>query len=137
MLAWTLLGSTESASAGTITVWKSPSCGCCTEWVTYMRRKGYRVNVNNVVDPVPTKVGLGIPNVLHSCHTSKIDDYIIEGHVPAGAIAKLLAERPTLRGIALPGMQAGSPGMDGSPGIYRVVGFTADGRTSHFMDVGV
>ncbi len=136
-LVWTLLGSTESASAGTITVWKSPDCGCCTEWVSYMRRKGYRVDVNNIANTEPTKEALGIPEALYSCHTSRIDGYIIEGHVPAGAIAKLLAERPALRGIALPGMQAGSPGMDGSPGIYRVVGFTSDGHTSHFADFGV
>ncbi len=136
-LAWTLLGSTKSASAGTITVWKSPDCGCCTEWVSYMRRKGYHVNVNDVADTVPTKEFLGIPEVLHSCHTSRIDDYIIEGHVPAGAIAKLLAERPALKGIALPGMPAGSPGMDGHSGIYHVVGFTADGSMRRFADVGV
>lgn len=136
-LGWSLLGSTEPARAGTITVWKSPTCGCCTGWVSYMRGKGYRLNVTSVADTVPTKVGLGIPDALHSCHTSKIDDYIIEGHVPARAIEKLLAERPTLKGIALPGMPEGSPGMDGYSGIYRVVGFTADGRTRRFADVGV
>ena len=136
-LAWTLLGSTESAGAGTITVWKSPTCGCCTGWVSYMRGKGYRVNVNSVDDTVPTKVRLGIPEKLHSCHTSKIGDYIIEGHVPAGAIEKLLAERPALKGIALPGMPEGAPGMDGSPGIYHVVAFTADGHLAGFANVGV
>ncbi len=136
-LAWTLLGSTESASAGTITVWKSPTCGCCAGWVSYMRGKGYRVNVTDVGDIVPTKVRFGIPEALHSCHTSKIDNYIIEGHVPADAIAKLLAQRPDLKGIALPGMPAGSPGMDGVPGIYHVVGFTDDGHLAGFANVGV
>ena len=136
-LAWTLLGSTESASAGTITVWKSPTCGCCTEWVSYMRSKGYRIVVNSVADTVPTKLSFGIPETLHSCHTSKLGDYIIEGHVPAGAIEKLLAERPALKGIALPGMPEGAPGMDGSPGIYHVVAFTADGHLAGFANVGV
>jgi hypothetical protein len=136
-LAWSLLGSTESASAGTITVWKSPTCKCCTAWVSYMRGKGYRVDVAGVADTVRTKIALGIPEALHSCHTSKIGDYIIEGHVPAGAIDKLLAERPALKGIALPGMPNGSPGMVGYSGIYDVVGFTADGNTRRFAEVGV
>lgn len=136
-VAWTLLGSTESASAGTITVWKSSTCGCCREWVSYMRGKGYRVTVNNVADTVATKLSFGIPDALHSCHTSKIGDYIVEGHVPAAAVAKLLEERPNLKGIALPGMPQGSPGMDGIPGIYHVVGFTSDGHTRRFAEVGV
>jgi len=102
-----------------------------------MRGKGYRVDVAGVADTVRTKIELGIPEALHSCHTSKIGDYIIEGHVPAGAIDKLLAERPALKGIALPGMPNGSPGMVGYSGIYDVVGFTADGNTRRFAEVGV
>ncbi len=135
-LAWTFFGSTESATAGTITVWKSPTCGCCTEWVAYMRRQGYRVVVNSVDDVIPTKVGLGIPDKLQSCHTSKIGDYVVEGHVPASAIAKLAEEHPNLKGIALPGMPQGAPGMDGTPGIYRIVGFTSGGGTRRFADAG-
>jgi hypothetical protein len=78
----------------------------------------------------------GIPDTVRSCHTAKTGNCFIQGHVPAAAIAKLLAERPALKGIALPGMPAGPPGMGGTPGIYRVVGFTAEGHTSHFADVG-
>ena len=78
-----------------------------------------------------------IPAALYSCHTAKAGEYIVEGHVPAPAIAKLLDENPDLRGIAVPGMPAGPPGMGGSPGLYPVTGFTADGRTHRFADVGI
>jgi hypothetical protein len=134
---WWVFRPVEPAHAETVTVWKSPTCGCCTEWVYYMRRKGYRVVVNNVPDTLPTKRSLGIPDDLHSCHTSLIGNYIVEGHVPEPAVAKLLEQRPSLKGIGLPGMPPGSPGMDGPVGIYRVFGFTAEGRTQRFADVGV
>ncbi len=137
VLAWGMLGSTQAAKAGTITVWKSPTCGCCGGWVDYMRGKGYQVTVNLVADPDPIKRTLGVPEALFSCHTAKIDDYLVEGHVPEAAVAKLLAERPKLKGIALPGMPEGSPGMDGKPGIYRVVGFDVNGRIHRFAEVGV
>lgn len=137
VFAWNVLGSAQPAKAGTITVWKSPTCGCCGGWVEYMRGKGYQVSVNLVADPDPIKASLGIPEALYSCHTAKIDDYLVEGHVPEGAVAKLLAERPNLKGIALPGMPQGAPGMDGVPGIYRVVGFDANGRIHRFAEVGV
>lgn len=133
-LAWSLLGFSEPADAQTITVWKSSTCGCCGVWVPYMRSKGYRVVVNNVNDPASISYSLGVPSALRACHTSKIGDYVIEGHVPAAAVAKLLEQRPKLKGIALPGMPAGSPGMDGPPGVYGIIGFTADGSTRRFMD---
>lgn len=137
VFVWSMLESTQSAKAGAVTVWKSPTCGCCGEWATYMRNKGYQVTVNLVSDPDAIKVKLGIPEAVYSCHTAKIEDYLVEGHVPEGAIAKLLVERPTIKGIALPGMPAGSPGMDGKPGIYRIVGFDANGRIHRFAEVGV
>jgi hypothetical protein len=135
-VAWGVLGSAQPAKAA-ITVWKSPTCGCCGGWVDYMRGKGYRVSVNLVADPDPIKAKLGVPETLYSCHTAKIGDYLVEGHVPEAAVAKLLAEQPNIKGIALPGMPAGSPGMDGVPGIYRVVGFEANGRIHRFAEVGV
>lgn len=133
-LGWSLLGLSEVADARTITVWKSSTCGCCGVWVAYMRGKGYRVNVNNVNDPDSIKRSLGIPGGLYSCHTAKIGNYIIEGHVPAAAVAKLLVQQPDLKGIALPGMPSGSPGMDGPQGVYRVFAFSADGSTRRFID---
>ena len=137
VFAWSLLGTTRPAKASMITVWKSPTCGCCSGWVEYMRGKGYQVSVNLVADPDPIKAKLGVPLALYSCHTAKIDEYLVEGHVPEAAVAKLLAERPNLKGIALPGMPAGSQGMDGTPGVYRIVGFDANGRIHRFAEVGV
>jgi hypothetical protein len=137
VFAWNVLGSAEPAKAGTITVWKSPTCGCCGGWVEYMRGKGYKVAVNLVADPDPIKAKLGVPEALYSCHTAKVEGYLVEGHVPEAAVAKLLAERPALIGIALPGMPEGAPGMDGTPGIYRIVGFDANGRIHRFAQMGV
>ena len=137
VFAWNVLGAAQPAKAGTITVWKSPTCGCCGGWVDYMRGKGYQVSVNLVADPDPIKAKLGVPEPLYSCHTARIDDYLVEGHVPEGAVAKLLAERPNVKGIALPGMPDGSPGMDGVPGIYRIVAFDANGRLHGFGEFGV
>jgi hypothetical protein len=136
-LGWSLLGTSKPVSANALQVWKSPTCGCCSGWVAYMRRKGYEVVVNDVADPNVIKERFNMPGVLYACHTTKVGDYLIEGHVPEPAVAKLLAERPKLKGIALPGMPAGSPGMDGAPGIYRVVGFSETGRIYSFASVGV
>jgi hypothetical protein len=133
-LGWSLLGSSEPADAQTITVWKSSTCGCCGEWVSYMRRRGYRVSVNNVSDPDAIKRSFGVPTALYSCHTAKIGNYLIEGHVPEAAVAKMLEQQPEIRGIALPGMPSGSPGMDGPPGVYRVIAFSAEGRTQRYID---
>jgi len=102
-----------------------------------MRGKGYQVTVNLVADPDPIKAKLGVPEALYSCHTARIDDYLVEGHVPEAAVAKLLAERPNVKGIALPGMPDGSPGMDGVPGIYRIVAFDVNGRLHGFGEFGV
>ena len=93
--------------------------------------------VNHVEDVVPVKAGFGLPPALYSCHTAKSGDYIVEGHVTAPAIAKLLDENPDLKGIAVPGMPAGPPGMGGSPGLYHVTALTADGHTQRFAYVGI
>jgi hypothetical protein len=136
-LAWSMLASTQPAKADTITVWKSPTCSCCGGWVAYMRSKGYQVAVNLVDDPDAIKASFGVPAAVYSCHTAKIGDYLVEGHVPESAVAKLLAERPDLKGIALPGMPEGAPGMGGIPGIYGVVGFATNGQIRRFAQVGV
>ena len=136
LLIWALFDSRPPANA-TIMLWQSPTHACCTRWASYMRTKGYRVTVNYVDNLPGVKAELGIPDAVRSCHTAKIGNYFIEGHVPAPAVAKLVDRRPALRGIALPGMPAGPPGMGGTPGFYRVIGFTAGGRRSHFADVGI
>ncbi|MCG8507831.1 MAG: DUF411 domain-containing protein [Rhodospirillales bacterium] len=108
--------SIPSALAGEkrVTVYKSPQCGCCGGWVDYMRNAGYSVRVKEMEDVTPIKEFLGVNEELWSCHTAVIDNYVIEGHVTLQAIESLLSRRPdNVRGIALPGMPQGSPGMSG------------------------
>ena len=96
----------------TITVWKSASCGCCQRWVDYLQDDGFEVIAHNVDDVVSIKQKLGITNpALYSCHTAKVGGYIIEGHVPASDIRRLLDDRLKLMGLAAPGMPQMSPGM--------------------------
>lgn len=108
-----LLPVSTPAAAREAVVYKSPTCGCCKGWVTYLQRNGYTVTVVEREDMDTVKDGLGVPDAMRSCHTAKIDGYVIEGHVPVEAIDKLLSERPKAKGIASPGMPSGSPGMDG------------------------
>ena len=107
-------------------VHKDPNCGCCTGWVTHVRAAGFTVKVEETADMDTVKARLGVPEALASCHTAEIDGYLIEGHVPAAEIARLLAERPRALGLAVPDMPVGSPGMEVSgrrPDTYRVVLF--------------
>ena len=99
------------AAAVPIEVWKSPSCGCCAEWVKHLRDNGFSVRVNDVGNNA-ARVRLGIPAKLGSCHTAQVSGYAIEGHVPAADIKRLLSERPDAIGLAVPGMPVGSPGME-------------------------
>jgi hypothetical protein len=95
-----------------VEVWKSPSCGCCKDWVVHLEANGFAVKVNDVGN-TGMRGRLGIPAALGSCHTALVGGYAIEGHVPARDIRRLLAERPSAMGLAVPGMPIGSPGMDG------------------------
>jgi hypothetical protein len=125
------------ADAGPMTVFKSPYCGCCAAWVDHVRAAGFTVDVRETDNLAPVKAMAGVPDDAHSCHTATIDGYVVEGHVPADRIARLLAERPAIAGIAVPGMPIGSPGMEG-PGAqpYRVVTFT-DRRVDGVWDTVV
>ena len=118
----------------TITVWKSASCGCCQRWVDYLQDEGFEVIVHNVEDVVSIKQKLGITNpAIYSCHTAKVGGYIIEGHVPASDIRRLLNERPKLMGLAAPGMPQMSPGMLSiEPKGYDVLQFNTKQETSVF-----
>ena len=118
----------------TITVWKSASCGCCQRWVDYLQDDGFEVTAHNVDDVVSIKQKLGIINpALYSCHTAKVSGYIIEGHVPASDIRRLLDERPKLMGLAAPGMPQMSPGMLSiEPKGYDVLQFNTKQETSVF-----
>ncbi len=116
-----------------MTVWKSPWCGCCGAWVDHMRAAGFPVQVREVEELDGIKRMAGIPAPLQSCHTAQVGGYVIEGHVPAADINRLLAERPAGRGLAVPGMPSGSPGMEnGAYDPYDVLLLRRDGRTEVF-----
>ena len=111
-IAAALMIAGTAANAASMTVMKSPSCGCCSKWVEHVRAHGFDVKVVNVEDIMAVKAKAGIPEKLASCHTTKVGGYVVEGHVPAADIKKLLAQKPKARGIAVAGMPAGSPGME-------------------------
>lgn len=117
-------------------MFRDPGCGCCTAWASQARSAGYRVSVRNSADMVAVKRRLGVPVALASCHTTVVNGFVIEGHVPFDAVARLLAQRPAdIRGIAVPGMPAGSPGMevpDGTREPFDVIAFYRNGRTARF-----
>jgi len=97
----------------TLVVYKTPTCGCCAKWVDHMKESGFTVEVHDTSDVAPIKEAAGISPQLTSCHTAFIGGYVIEGHVPAADVQRLLRERPTISGLAVPGMPSGSPGMEG------------------------
>jgi len=108
-----LAAATEAAKA-TLELIKDPNCGCCADHAQYLRDHGYTVNVSESADLAKLRAALGVPANLVGCHVIRAEGYVIEGHVPAGAIDKLLAERPAIKGISVPGMPLGSPGMGGA-----------------------
>ena len=112
-----------------VEVWKSASCGCCGGWIVHMRKAGFTVIAHDVDDLAPVKAANGVSDALASCHTAKVGGYVIEGHVPAADVARLLAERPAVAGLAAPGMPSAAPGMDGDPEPYDVLAFDRSGRT--------
>lgn len=101
-----------TANGPLMQVHKTPTCGCCEAWVTHLRESGFKVEVFNEDNLDPIKTRLGVPSAKGSCHTSEVEGYLLEGHVPAGDIRRLLAERPRAIGLVLPGMPIGSPGME-------------------------
>jgi hypothetical protein len=113
-----------------IEVYKTPTCGCCQDWVAHLEQNGLKVVVRDVPDTAPYRSRFGVPKELASCHTGTIEGYAIEGHVPASEIKRLLVERPKARGLAVPGMIVGSPGMEVEGtrrDAYDVVLFADDG----------
>lgn len=120
---------TSRAEGPTVTVYKSATCGCCKRWVSYLRDEGFRVDAHNVRDLNAVKRRNGVPYEAASCHTALVDGYVVEGHVPAADIRRLLSEEPDVRGIAVPKMPVGSPGMEqgGRKDPYKVVTFGEGG----------
>lgn len=129
---WTVGPSAPVASLRDATVYRSPLCSCCHEYEAYLRAAGWTVATVDVDDTAAFKAGRGIPEAAWSCHTVIVEGYTVEGHVPLVAIERLLAERPAIDGIALPGMPAGSPGMPGVQEAPFVVLAIEDGSTSEF-----
>lgn len=128
-----LLGALTTARAEepVVTVHKDPDCGCCTGWVGHLKGAGFAVRVEGTSDLDIVRTRLGVPLDLVACHTAEVGGYVIEGHVPALAIRRLLSERPQARGLAVPGMPVGSPGMEGGkPQPYAVVLFGPEGSRS-------
>ena len=120
-----------------IQVFKSPTCGCCSMWVDHLTDSGFKVEARDVADLNAIKHMAGVPRHLQACHTGIVDGYTIEGHIPADAIKKLLAERPAVKGLAVPGMPAGSPGMPSpAPEPYDVIAFgdTGEQRFMSFVE---
>ena len=122
------LAAAEPEQAQPVTVYKSPSCGCCAKWVEYLAADGFDVTTVERADVQPIKQAHGVPPRLQSCHTAVIDGYVIEGHVPARDIRRLLNERPNVIGLSAPGMPPMSPGMGSiEPRDYDVLSFDGDG----------
>ena len=112
-------------------VYKSPTCGCCKDWVSHLKENGFTVEVHNHRNLNPIKDEMGVPRHMQSCHTAKVGSYVIEGHVPADVVARLLKEKPDIEGLAMPGMPMGSPGMEGPrKDKYDILTLEKSGRTS-------
>lgn len=124
------LAPAAALATGEITVYKSPTCGCCSKWVDHLKANGFAVRAEDVRDVNAVKARYGVMPHLASCHTAVVDGYIVEGHVPAETIKRLLRERPAVKGVTVPGMPVGSPGMEGpNPERYDVLTFDAEGRS--------
>jgi hypothetical protein len=115
-----------------MTVYKSASCGCCKEWVAYMQGEGFSASVVDMNDLSEIKRSSGVPAKLESCHTALVGGYVIEGHVPADLVRKVLAEKPKISGLAVPGMPVDAPGMGHGKTPYDVIAWDKTGRTSVF-----
>ena len=125
----------QRAQQPTVEVFKSPTCGCCSKWVDHLRANGFTVRTTDTSAMDDLKAKHQIPQPARSCHTALVGGYVIEGHVPAADVQRLLKERPAIAGIAVPGMPIGSPGME-VPGMkaqpYDVLAFTEEGTTRIF-----
>ena len=127
--------SMAAIESNVVTVWKTPTCGCCKDWVIHLRKEGFNVVTNDVNDTAPIRQKLGLPVKFGSCHTAQVGGYVLEGHVPAREVKRLLREKPVAVGLAVPGMPVGSPGMEmkgemqGVRDAFDVVLVTRDGSS--------
>lgn len=120
----------------TVLVYKTPTCGCCNGWIEHLEAEGFTVDARDVRDIMSIKVDAGVPTSMSSCHTALVDGYVVEGHVPAEHMKRLISEDPEIAGIAVPGMPVGSPGMEGpNAQPYQILSFTRDGQAAVYADV--
>jgi len=122
----------QQAQAGVMTVYMTPTCGCCKLWIDHMTAAGFQVRAVDMEDLTEVKQASGVPMRLRTCHTAIIDGYVVEGHVPADLVKKMLAEKPKVAGIVVPGMPIGSPGMEqgDQKDPYEVLLFDKTGKTT-------
>ena len=116
-----------------VDVYKNPSCGCCEKWVEHLRRSGFQVRIHDVDDVSAVSSKLGVPERLTACHVAQVGGYVIEGHVPAADVQRLLKDKPKALGLAVPSMPAAAPGMDiAGAGSYDTLLVRTDGGTTVF-----
>ena len=127
----------NSQPRSSVIVYKTPTCGCCKQWVAHLEEAGFAVKTTDLEDLSGIKEQFGVPQNLHSCHTAIVDGYVVEGHVPADVIEKMLKEKPEIAGISVPGMPVGSPGME-VPGRaadrYKVMAFNKAGQARVYAE---
>ena len=128
----------QRAAAPTVEVFKSPTCGCCANWVKHLEANGFKTRVTDVEDMTQVKAKYGVPGRLQSCHTAVVNGFVLEGHVPAADVQRLIKERPAVVGVAVPGMPVGSPGMEVGNTVqpYSVLSFDKQGQTTVFASHG-
>ncbi len=121
-----------AGAAPSMTVYKSPTCGCCSKWVEHMKANGFNVTALDVEDIAVPMRAYNVPSSLASCHTAIVGGYVVEGHVPADVVSRMLREKPAITGIAAPGMPVGSPGMEvpGYKDAYNIISFDRAGKTA-------
>lgn len=140
-LSLALLGSlyyfqpqSKKSQTNEVVVYQSRTCGCCKKWVSHLKDNGFNVKSEFVDDVAQLKAKMNVPLNLSSCHTAVVNGYIVEGHVPASAVKKLLSEAPAIKGLAVPGMPMGSPGMEGSyKENFNVLAFEGNGTAKIYM----
>ena len=126
----------QAVLANELTVYRSPTCGCCGTWIEHAEAAGFTVKDEVTEDMAAIKAQYGVPQNLTSCHTTVVGDYVIEGHIPVEDVQRLLVEQPDIAGIAVPGMPIGSPGMESGDYVepYTVFSFTESGETATFAE---
>jgi hypothetical protein len=132
------LAAAQRSAGPMVEVFKSPTCGCCANWVKHLEASGFSTKVTDVEDMTQVKTKYGVPGRLQSCHTAVVNGYVLEGHVPAADVQRLIKERPAVVGVAVPGMPIGSPGMEVGNTVqpYNVMAFDKQGQATIYASHG-